>query len=919
MTVSYSASSYFFAIAKASTTGVPVITNGPLTSCTLDAANHALPTGVSFDPNTCEISGTASAEAAQQTYKINATSVTSSASTLILLGVAPPLFMPEQVTLTTPAQRSHPFTASGGAPPFTYSTTSGVIDAAGVFTAAASQGSATITATDAAGQQASTLVLLQSMYTNGEVTALHADGNVVFAGGRFTRADPIAAPFAVSIDGGSGTHNDSFSLNGIEGTLNGLASDGTSFYAIGEFGTYRGTSIGDCIKVDRFGSLDPAFNAKMTAGAGFSSFAPRLIAASGSSFYVAGGFTAFNGAAAASPVRFDTAGTRDITFATNLINGFGGEIKTMVATPDGVWLGGSFSTFNGAAIPNAIAKLDNAGHLQALSAGGTGFDGDVLTIAIANDGIYVGGAFTHYNGHAANHITKIAADGTWLGASFDAAATPGFDNNVNALALASDALYVGGNFSLYTDAGGAHVVPHSLAKLSLSGALDSTFASTLGSGVSAGGNVQALALGAHALYVGGNFATAGGVGSPHLAKVGFDGTLNVSFTSAMGLGLDAPTHALFALGEVLYLTGEFTSFGGINAPMLARFDSSGNADAAFGAGLGKGIVGATGATSGTVSSIATDSDGNVYVAGAVSDAAFPADATLVKLDPSGVADATFAANIGTGYAAAATPAGVHIAVSDTVYVAGVFDHFKGASIANANIARLFLSGEDISDVHTGNGSTAGVITPLGVLFVPSTNLINYYGTFTTWEGLTATRIAQVNGLGLPNPNFESAWATGNTINGAVTDLAASVNATSASNTTTLFAVGSFTNVGHVLALSTNGALVTITNTPGFADGFPDKWHVAANSDAVYVTSASPSYNGVAIGQVAKLTTGGALVTAFSTAAGGGIAGYGSPLTAVPQAVALAGTSVVVAGDFRSYAGIPARGLLFLDSTSGAAK
>src|SRR5207248_4205581 len=84
--------------------------------------------------------------------------------------------------------------------------------------------------------------------------------------------------------------------------------------------------------------------------------------------------------------------------------------------------------------------------------------------------LYVGGGFTHYNaggGHAAQRLAKLDLTGS-LDTTFTT--TTGFDGQVNALAVGNGSIYVGGSFSNYRG-----VSANNLAKLAPSdGTLDTT-------------------------------------------------------------------------------------------------------------------------------------------------------------------------------------------------------------------------------------------------------------------------------------------------------------------------------------------------------------------------------------------------------------------------------------------------------------
>lgn len=82
------------------------------------------------------------------------------------------------------------------------------------------------------------------------------------------------------------------------------------------------------------------------------------------------------------------------------------------------------------------------------------------------------------------------------------------------------------------------------------------------------------------LYVGGNFTRIGGINANHIAI--YD--LITRQWSALGTGTDDDVNAIAVLGSDVYVGGEFTTAGGISANYIAKWD--GSAWSALGTGLG---------------------------------------------------------------------------------------------------------------------------------------------------------------------------------------------------------------------------------------------------------------------------------------------------------------------------------------------
>jgi uncharacterized delta-60 repeat protein len=138
-----------------------------------------------------------------------------------------------------------------------------------------------------------------------------------------------------------------------------------------------------------------------------------------------------------------------------------------------IYIGGAFTSWDGTSI-NRIARLNVDGTLDTSFNVGAGFNGSVNVIVLDSSGkLYVGGAFTSYDGVTANRIIKLNDDGT-KDTSFDN--TTGFNSTVNEITLDSTGkLYVGGLFTTYKGA-----TENRIIKLNTDGTKDATFVNTTG-------------------------------------------------------------------------------------------------------------------------------------------------------------------------------------------------------------------------------------------------------------------------------------------------------------------------------------------------------------------------------------------------------------------------------------------------------
>lgn len=95
-----------------------------------------------------------------------------------------------------------------------------------------------------------------------------------------------------------------------------------------------------------------------------------------------------------------------------------------------------------------IARIDMDGNVDSTFIVGTGFvDGVPLSVFVdPDDKVYVGGAFTDYDGNAADRIIRLNVDGD-VDSSFDSAS--GADNAVHAIFVKDGNVYIGGSFTSY--------------------------------------------------------------------------------------------------------------------------------------------------------------------------------------------------------------------------------------------------------------------------------------------------------------------------------------------------------------------------------------------------------------------------------------------------------------------------------------
>jgi trimeric autotransporter adhesin len=224
------------------------------------------------------------------------------------------------------------------------------------------------------------------------------------------------------------------------------------------------------------------------------------------------------------------------------------QVRAIAFIGNDMYVAGSFLhaggvSGSGVVLANNIARWSEDDTLW--HALGSGVDGTVNAMAVVGSDLYVGGAFTHAGGTAANYIAK------WNGTSWQTMGT-GANDVVYAMTSSGSDLFVGGQFTAIGGSSGFHIARYDGSKWNaLSFGVDN--------------KVLAMAAEKKNLYVAGEFRFADPSGVYYVAK--WNGTT----WSPFGSGLNARSLAITALNGVVTVGGEFTQAGGRPALYLAQF------------------------------------------------------------------------------------------------------------------------------------------------------------------------------------------------------------------------------------------------------------------------------------------------------------------------------------------------------------
>ena len=404
------------------------------------------------------------------------------------------------------------------------------------------------------------------------------DNSQIYLSGSFNRYDNQGRNGLVRLDM-EGTIDSQFvfgtGLLGETSTIVATDDNSGNMYIGGDFFFYNGVETGSILRLHDDGDIDESF----ISGSGFDDSVSTIAKAPDSSgdIYVGGSFSSYNGTVANRIIRLNSNGTVDATF--NYGSGFNNGVNHISTATDGsddIYVAGSFSTYNGSSI-NQLVRLNSDGSIDSQFNTGTGFDDRVRAVEPATDGsgdVYVVGDFSTYDGSAASRIIRLDNEGSKVN-SFNYGT--GFNRDVYTIKMAEDGsndIYVGGNFSDYN----GNAIDF-LARINADGSFDSDFIT----GSVIDDRVWAIVVIPDSptgdIYVGGGFLTVNGLIIPHVVRLQNDGDVFSGFD--IGTGFDDD---IFAIGLTndgtgdLIVGGETEKYNNTTINGIVRLDADGTVD-----------------------------------------------------------------------------------------------------------------------------------------------------------------------------------------------------------------------------------------------------------------------------------------------------------------------------------------------------
>lgn len=610
---------------------------------------------------------------------------------------------------------------------------------------------------------------------------------------------------------------------------------------------------------------------------------------------IGGDFTTYNNVTKRRIVRINTDGSVDNTF--NVGEGFTNTntvtVRSLVLQPDGKIIAvGRFNAYNGVD-RNSIVRLNSDGSLDESFNPGTGIAATssqyIQSAVLQPDGkIIIGGLFTTYNGVSKSRIARLNADGS-LDTTFEGTGTSTTAAHyVYSVALQNDGkILIGGNFTSYN---GTNV--NRVARLNSDGTLDTTFNTGTGS-ANAIRNITVQNDGK--ILIGGEFSAFNGTAAGRLIRLNEDGSIDPGFNPG---GIGGNSGGIFSIkiqpDNKILIGGTFTQFNGISQNGIARLNTDGTIDTTLTIGNG---------TSGELSSIEIDANGNILIAGSFTHYNLVPRRYLTRISSTGELDYTFNPETGVNgsvYTNIQQPDG-------KILIGGYFSYVNGAPVRN--LARLNLDGSVDTTFDTGEGPRGTGIVERIALQDDGKILIGGY--FSTYDGIARERIARLNPDGSLDETFNpGTGAAGNSPR---------INSIAIQPDGKILIGGLFesfngTAIKSIVRLNSDGSIDTTFNSGG--TGLSNSHYVYSilvqDDGKIVIIGDFESYNGIPAVTVTRLNADGTLDEEFNTNIGTGATMFGWYTQLYAGALREDG-KILIAGLFDNFNGTTVKSIALLNT------
>jgi uncharacterized delta-60 repeat protein len=390
--------------------------------------------------------------------------------------------------------------------------------------------------------------------------------------------------------------------------------------------------------------------------------------------YLGGPFSTYSGSTVNRFVKTTPSGTIDGTFSTGSIafnglssRGFNGTVRAVLVSGSNIYMGGDYSSYLAPSI-NYLVKLDNTGAIDTTFNVGAGTSAPVTSMVTQSDGkiLIAGSGFTTYSGSASTRIARINTNGT-RDATFNVGA--GLNGVAYDMKVQPDGkIIAAGGMTTYSGSTNSGIV-----RINTNGTKDTTF----NVGVGSTGAINQLALQSDGKIIAIGATTAySGSSNAGIVRINTDGTKDTTFN--MGSGFN--TTSVLAIGiqstGKIIVGGNFSIYSGSTNNYIVRINTDGTKDTTFNIGTGFGANG--------VVALKVLADDSIIAYGSFTTYSGSASPRIVKLNPNGTKDTTFAPT--TGFTATPLSPGYVQALStdknNNIYVGNQFPAYNGNTIGN---------------------------------------------------------------------------------------------------------------------------------------------------------------------------------------------------------------------------------------------
>jgi uncharacterized delta-60 repeat protein len=333
------------------------------------------------------------------------------------------------------------------------------------------------------------------------------------------------------------------------------------------------------------------------------------------------------------------------------------------------------------------------------------------------------------------------------------------------------------------------------------------------------------------------------------------GILDTAFTTNTGTAASGSVNSIAIQSDgKIVLGGGFITWNGTTVNRIVRLNSDGTRDTTFTTNTG------TGAAT-TVNSIAVQPDGKILVGGTFTAWNGIAGNRIVRLNSDGTRDTVFTTNAGTAATGAgATVNSIAVQSDGKILVGGTFSVWN--AIAVGRIVRLNSDGTRDTAFTTNTGTAAN--TTVSSIAVQSDGEILVGGGFITWNGTTVNRIVRLNSDGTRDTTFttNTGTAANLTVNSIVVQPDGKILVGG------YFTTWNGTTVNCIVRLNSDGTRDTTftTNTGTAANTTVNS--IAVQSDGkIVLGGAFATWNGTTVNCIVRLNSDGTRDTAFTTNTG----------------------------------------------------